>query len=85
MAQIRSDANKRIADIEAKVKFSETGSVEIVAEGNKNLRDFESGFVQKLRGPHEMYADKVQTIGRMCSLISVEKPSVKDYLNWWHE
>jgi hypothetical protein len=32
-----------------------------------------------------MYADKVQTIGGLCSPMSVEEPSARDYLNWLEE
>jgi hypothetical protein len=85
MAQICFDADKHIFDLEAKVKFAVTCSVEIAAEGNKKLKDFKSELVQKLGGLHEMYADKVWTIGGLCSPVSVEEPSVKDYLNWFSE
>jgi flagellar capping protein FliD len=49
MAQIRSDADKRITDLEAKTKFAETHVVEIAAEGDKILKDFKTGLVRKLR------------------------------------
>jgi hypothetical protein len=32
-----------------------------------------------------MYADEVQIIGGLCSPISMEEPSVEDYLNWLSE
>jgi hypothetical protein len=35
MAQIRSDADKHIADLETKVKFAEAHAIEIAVEGNK--------------------------------------------------
>jgi hypothetical protein len=63
MVQILSDANKCISDLETKVEFAETRSIEIAAKGNKNLKDFKSELVQKVGGLREMYADKVQTIG----------------------
>jgi hypothetical protein len=50
MAQNHSDADNRIADLEAKVKFAETRGVEIATKGNKKLKDFESGLGQKLGG-----------------------------------
>jgi SMC interacting uncharacterized protein involved in chromosome segregation len=81
VAQVCSNADKCIVDLEAKVKSIESHSVEIAAEGEKKLRDFESGLVQKLEGLREMYADKVQAIGGLCSPMSMEEPSVKDYLN----
>jgi hypothetical protein len=37
VAQIHSDADKRIANLEVEVKSAETDSVEIATEGNKNL------------------------------------------------
>jgi hypothetical protein len=85
MAQICSDADKHIADLEAKVRFAETRGVEIAAEGSKNLKDFESGLGQKLGGLREMYADKIRTIGGLCSPMSVEEPLVEDCLNWFSE
>jgi hypothetical protein len=85
MVQIRSNANNSIADLEAKVKFAETHGVEIVAEGNRKLKDFESGLVRKLEGLREMNANKVCTIGGLCSPMLVEEPSVKDYVNWFSE
>jgi hypothetical protein len=85
MARIRSDAGKCISDHEVKVKFTETHSVEIAAEGNKILKDFENELVQKLGGLCEMYADKVQTIGGLYSPMSVEEPLVKDYLDCFSE
>jgi hypothetical protein len=50
MTQIHSDADNRIADLEAKVKFAKTHGVEIATEGNKNLKDFKTGLGQKLGG-----------------------------------
>jgi hypothetical protein len=45
VAQIHYDADQCITDLEAKVKSDETHSVEIVAEGDKNLRDFKNGHI----------------------------------------
>jgi hypothetical protein len=45
MAQIHSDADKRIGDLVVKAKFAETRVVEIAVEGDKNLKDFKSGLV----------------------------------------
>jgi hypothetical protein len=85
MAQNCSYAEKHIANLEASVKSADACSVEIAAESEKNLRDFESELVRKLEGLHEMYADKVQIIGGLCSPISMEEPSVEDCLNWLSE
>jgi hypothetical protein len=49
------------------------------------LRDFKSAIAQKLEGLHEIYADKVQSIGGLCSMMSMEKPSPEDYLAWLFE
>jgi hypothetical protein len=38
--------------------------------------------VQQVERLCEMYADKVQSIGGLCSAMSLEEPSVDDYLNW---
>jgi hypothetical protein len=40
---------------------------------------------QQLERLHEMYANKVQSIGGLCSSMSVKEPSVEDYLNWLSE
>jgi hypothetical protein len=37
LAQARFDAEKRVSDLEAKVKFAEACGIEIAAEGEKNL------------------------------------------------
>jgi hypothetical protein len=73
VAQICSDADKCIGDLEAKVKSAETHSVEIATECDKHLRDFEIGLVRKLEGLHEIYADKVWTIGGLFSPMSMEE------------
>jgi hypothetical protein len=49
------------------------------------LRDFKSMIAQKLEGLHEIYADKVQSIGGLCSMMLMEKPSAEDYLAWLSE
>jgi hypothetical protein len=41
--------------------------------------------VEWLERLHEMYADKAQSIGGLCSVMSTEEPSVEDYLNWLSE
>jgi hypothetical protein len=70
-----SDGDKHIGDLEVKVKSAEIHIIEIAAKGKKILRDFECWIVQKLEGLGEMYADKVQTIGGLCSPMSMEEPS----------
>jgi hypothetical protein len=77
----RSDTEKCVYDLEVKVKFAEACGIEISAEGEKFLGDFRSVLVQQLERLHKMYADKVQSIGGLCSVMSAEEPSVEDYLN----
>jgi hypothetical protein len=85
LAQACSDADKRIFDLEAKVKFADARGIETAAEGKKNLGDFRSVLFQQLERLHEMYTDKVQSIGGLCSAMSAKEPSVEDYLNWLSE
>jgi LPS O-antigen subunit length determinant protein (WzzB/FepE family) len=40
LVQARSDAKKRVSNLEAKVKFAEAHGVELATEGEKNLGDF---------------------------------------------
>jgi hypothetical protein len=81
VVQICSNADKRIANLEAKVKSAKAHSIEIVTKDDNNLRDFKSGLVRKLEGLRKMYADKVWTIGGLCSPMSMVEPSVEVYLN----
>jgi hypothetical protein len=46
LVQARSDAEKRVSDLEVKVKFAEARGVEIASESEKNLGDFRSMLVQ---------------------------------------
>jgi chromosome segregation ATPase len=46
LAQARSDAEKHISNLEAKVLSAEARSIEIAAEGEKNLRDFQGVLVR---------------------------------------
>jgi hypothetical protein len=58
--EARSDTKKRIADLVVKVKSAES-------YGEKCLRDFEDGLVQKLEELRGLYVGNVQTIGGLCS------------------
>jgi hypothetical protein len=82
LAQVRSDTEKQVADLEARVKSAEARSIDAAAEGEKNLRDFKDGLVRKLEELGQLYADNVRTIEGLCSLMSVEEPSAEDYLRW---
>jgi hypothetical protein len=48
LAQVRSDTEKQVADLEARVKSAEARSIDAAAKGEKKLRDFEDGLVRKL-------------------------------------
>jgi hypothetical protein len=67
-----SDIQKRIADLEAKVRFVEARSINVTADSEKCLREFEGGLVQKLEELCRLYVDNVQIIGSLCSQISTE-------------
>jgi hypothetical protein len=43
-----SDIQKGIADLKAKVRFVEACSINVIADSEKCLRDFEGRLVQKL-------------------------------------
>jgi hypothetical protein len=85
LAQAHSDPKNHVSDLESRVRFAKARGVEIAAEGEKKLVDFRSMLVERLERLHEMYADKVQSIGGLCSVMSAEEPSVEDYLNWLSE
>jgi hypothetical protein len=74
LVEARSDAKKRVADLEAKVKTT--------AHGERRLKYFEDGLVRKLEELHGLYSGNVQTIGGLCSQMPMEDPSVEDYLRW---
>jgi hypothetical protein len=85
LAQARYNAEKQISDLEVKVVSAEGRSVEIVAKGEKSLRDFQGALVRQLERVHYMYAERVQSIGGVCSMMLAEEPSVEDYVNWLSE
>jgi hypothetical protein len=67
-----SDIQKGIADLKAKVRFVEACSINVIADSEKCLRDFEGRLVQKLEELCRLYVDNVQIIGGLCSQISTE-------------
>jgi DNA-binding MarR family transcriptional regulator len=81
LAQAHSDVEKHVSDLEAKVKFAKDRGVEIATESEKNLGDFRRVLVEQLEKLHEMYTDKVQSIGSLSSAMSVKEHSVEDYLS----
>jgi chromosome segregation ATPase len=48
LAGVHSDAKKRIADLEAKVKSTEAHCVDVATAGKRQLRDFEGRLVRCL-------------------------------------
>jgi hypothetical protein len=65
-----------------KVRSVEAHIIEVSSTGEKRLREFEGGLVQKLEELQGLYAGNVQIIGGLCSLMPTEEPSVEDYLRW---
>jgi hypothetical protein len=80
--EAHSDAEKRVAILETKVRSAEAHSTDVAFAGEKRLREFEGGLVKSLEELHELYADNVQIIDGLCSLMPAEEPSVEDYLCW---
>jgi hypothetical protein len=68
-----------------KVRSAEARSINAAADGAKRLRDFEDSLVQKLEELWRLYADNIQTIGGLCSLMPMEEPSAEYYLRWLSE
>jgi hypothetical protein len=82
LAGVCSNAEKRTADLESRVKSAEAHSTDIAAAGEKQLRDFEGGLIWDLDGLRELYVRNAPTIGGLCSLMPEGKPSATDYLCW---
>jgi hypothetical protein len=80
LAEVRSDAEKRIADLEVKVKFAEAHIIDVAAADEKRLRDLEGGLIRDLSELRTLYVHNTQTIGGLCSPMPEGKPSVVDYL-----
>jgi hypothetical protein len=85
LAQARSDTEKCISNLETKVASAEACSIEIAANGEKSLRDFQGVLVRQLKRVHDMYAERVQSIGGLCLMMLAGEPSVEDYANWLFE
>jgi hypothetical protein len=82
LAVVRSDAKKKIADLEVKVESVEARSVDVVAAGERCLKDFEDELIHSLAELHTLYVCNAQVIGGLCSLMPEGEPSVADYLQW---
>jgi hypothetical protein len=55
VAEVRSDAKKKVADLETRVKSAEAHSVDITAADEERLRDFKDGLVRDLAELHTLY------------------------------
>jgi hypothetical protein len=85
LLEARSDTQKRIDDLGARVRSAEAHSIDVAADDEKRLRDFEDGLVQKMEELRGLYAGNVRTIGGLCSPVLAEEPSAGDYLRWLSE
>jgi hypothetical protein len=82
LVEVHSDAQKRIDGLEARVKSAEACIINAATNGEKRLKEFENGLVQKFGELHRLYTGNVQTIGGLCSPMLAEEPSGEDYLRW---
>jgi hypothetical protein len=82
LAKTRSNAEKRVAALEVKVRSAEAHSIDVASTGEKHLREFEGGPVRTLEELHRLYAGNVQIIGGLCSPMPAVETSVEDYLRW---
>jgi hypothetical protein len=82
LSKARSDTQKRIDVLEARVRSATAHSFNVATNGEKRLRDFKDGLAQKLEELCGLYAGNVQTISGVCSPVLTEEPSVGDYLRW---
>jgi hypothetical protein len=82
LANTCSDTEKRVAALEAKVKFVEAHNIDVASARKKYLREFEGGLVRKLEELRGLYADNIRIIGGLCSPMPAEEPLVEDYLCW---
>jgi uncharacterized membrane protein len=85
LVQARTDAEKHISDLEVKVVSAKGRSIEIATDGEKSLRDFHGALVRQLERVHDMYAERVQSIGGLCLTMPAEEASIEDYVNWLSE
>jgi hypothetical protein len=67
LMEVHSEAKKRLADLEVRVKSTEACCVDIATAGEKQLREFKGGLIRDLKGLRELYVRNVQTIGGLCS------------------
>jgi hypothetical protein len=82
LAEVHSDAEKRTANLEVRVKAAEAHNIDVAATGEKRLRGFEGELIRDLAEQRALYVCKAQTIGGLCSLMPEGEPSAADYLHW---
>jgi hypothetical protein len=82
LAGVRSEAKKKIMDLEARAKSVEVHNVDVATSSEERLRDFEDGLVRDLVELRVLYVRNMQTIGGLCSLMHEGEPSAADYLHW---
>jgi hypothetical protein len=82
LAKAHFDAQKKTANLEARVRAAEAHNVDIATAGEKQLRDFEGELVRDLEELCALYVRNTQTIGGLCSLMPKGEPSAIDYLHW---
>jgi hypothetical protein len=82
LARVGSDAEKNIADLEARLKSAEAHSVDVAAAGEKWLWGFEDELVKDLSELHTLHVRNTQSIGGLCSLLPEGKISAAVYLCW---
>jgi hypothetical protein len=82
LAEAHSDAQKKVADLEARVRVVEAHSVDVAATDEKRLKDFEGELIQDLAELRTLYVRNAQTIRGLCSSMPEGEPSAVDYLHW---
>jgi hypothetical protein len=76
LADARSNAEKGTADLEVKVRSTEAHIINVVATGEKWLRDLKGGLIRDLAKLSLLYVHNTQTIGGSCSPMPEGEPSV---------
>jgi thioredoxin-related protein len=80
LAEVRSGAKKQIANLEVKVESVEAHSIDVVATGERCLKDFEDELIRDLVELQTLYVCNAQAIGGLCSPMPEGEPSTVDYL-----
>jgi hypothetical protein len=77
-----ADSVENIATLEAKLKSAEAHGVDVAADGEKHLQDFEKEFVKDFKKLPALYVRNVQSIKGLCLPIPGSEPSAANYLHW---